>query len=551
MQASPARLIEYFNGEKQNIIPLFQRPYTWELKDWKILWDDILVQYDLDSATHFMGAIVSLPARTVPVGVSKYLIIDGQQRLSTVSILLCALRDSLDGLNSSRIQEVYLTNRFRGPEDQLKLLPTQADREPYNQLVLGQPSRLAKDRMSEAYWFFKDQLRNAADVDGEEITPERLLNAVEQNLQVVMINLDEIDDPYLIFESLNAKGEPLNQADLVRNYVLMRFRHSVSGGGEQERVYEKYWRPLEEKLGHAMTDFLRYDVMKSGENIRQGGIYAATKARFQNIDSREVEPLLALMLSAGDIYQRITQPETEQDYSLREQLKHLEELQIRTSYPLLLRLFEAWQRGDIDLADVRKSLELIESFAVRRTVCGVPTNSLNKLFLQWCRNFPKSGHLNWLREMMEVGNGGRRWPTDTEFAKEFASQPQYPRGVTPFVLKRIECSYDHKEPVNLANVTVEHILPQTLTSEWKEHLGSAWKADHDELLHTFGNLTITGYNPELGNRSFEEKKAGLVKTHIEMNRWILDQKRWGRAEIEERASTLLKRAQVLWAGPTG
>jgi uncharacterized protein with ParB-like and HNH nuclease domain len=550
VQASPARVIEYFNGEKQNIIPLFQRPYTWGPKDWKVLWDDVIVQYDLaDSATHFMGAIVSLPAKSVPVGVSKYLIIDGQQRLSTISVLLCALRDSLDARSSSRVQEVYLTNRFREPEDTLKLVPTQADREAYRNLVLDKPGNAGDCGISQAYWYFRNQLKQATDGDGENVVPERVLSTVEQNLQVVMINLDEVDDPYLIFESLNAKGEPLNQADLVRNYILMRFKHSISAGGEQERIYERYWRPLEMKLGGAMTDFLRTDAMKVGENVRQGGIYAATKARFRDTDVVALETLMAEVLSSGDIYQRVTNPEIEIDGDLRASLHNIEELQIRTSYPLLLRLFESQEKGELSLEDLKGCLSLLEAFAVRRAVCGVPSNSLNKLFLQWCRGFPSSNHRDWLRSAMEAGNGGRRWPTNAEFAREFRSQPQYPRGTTHFILKRIEGTFEHKEPVDLSSTTIEHIMPQAISTEWQTQLGESWRLDHDELLHTFGNLTLTGYNPELGNRVFSEKKIALSNTHIEMNRWVLDQPRWGRTEIEERASILFEKAISLWPGP--
>lgn len=551
MQASPARVIEYFNGEKQNIIPLFQRPYTWVKKDWKTLWEDVLVQYDLeDSATHFMGAIVSLPAKSVPVGVSKYLIIDGQQRLSTISILLCALRDCLDPLSSKRVQEVYLTNRYRAPEDELKLVPTQGDRDVYRNLVLGKAEEMGNCLMAEAYFFFREQLANAIDENGEKVAVARVLSTIEQNLQVVMINLDEVDDPYLIFESLNAKGEPLTQADLVRNYILMRFKHSISVGGEQARIYETYWRPLEDRLGEAITDFLRHDAMKTGNNIRQGGIYAAVKENFRDLNEQSVEVLLSQMLSSGEFYQRITQPDIEKDDAIRARLRNLEELQIRTSYPLLLRLFAAAGDGDLNREDLLGCLTLIESFAVRRAVCGVPTHGLNKLFLQWCRGFPSTDHLGWMRKALETGNGVRRWPTDIEFTKEFRFQPQYPRGATPFVLKSIEHTFEHKEPVDLANVTIEHVLPQTLSLEWEAELGKSWKIDHDELLHTFGNLTLTGYNAELGNRSFSDKKDELRNTHIEMNRWILNQSKWTRTEIEARASILLANAIMLWPGPS-
>jgi uncharacterized protein with ParB-like and HNH nuclease domain len=203
----------------------------------------LLVQYDIEenASSHFMGAIVSVPVRSVPVRVSKYMIIDGQQRLTTIALLLCVLRDMVPQNDADRIQEVYLTNRYRDPEDTLKLVPTQADRERYRSIVLDRAVRNDESLMSDSYRFFAEQLTRGYDYDGNPIDIQKVLRTLEHALQAVMINLEDSDDPYLVFESLNFKGEPLTQADLVRNYLLMRFRHSISIGGEQERIYNQYW----------------------------------------------------------------------------------------------------------------------------------------------------------------------------------------------------------------------------------------------------------------------------------------------------------------------
>lgn len=550
MEASPARVIQYFNGEKQNLIPLFQRPYTWKEENWSTLWNDVMVQYDLgDSSTHFMGAIVSMPARSVPVGVSKFLIIDGQQRLTTVSLLLCALRDSLDENSASRIQEVYLTNRFREPEDLLKFVPTQADRQVYTKIVLDRQIPSDGSLMVEAYNYFKEQLAAGKDGNGDDVSPDKILTTLEQSLQVVMINLDDSDDPYLIFESLNFKGEPLTQADLVRNYVLMRFRHSISSGGEQERIYNKYWRPLETKLGASLTEFLRHYAMKDGDNIKQGGIYAATKARLKDKEkSAAIEDEIQRMLTFGEIYERILHPHNEPSVLIRARLENIRELNVTTSYPLLLRLFDGHKSGKILESELEKCLGLIEAYVVRRAVCGVPTNALNKLFLQWSKSFPEGEHFAWLMNLMSSGGGGRRFPTDVEFAEAFKNQPQYGRGVTRFILCRFEQSFEHKEPVDLSATTIEHVLPQTLTEEWKAMLGDEPEKLHAKWLDTFGNLTLTGYNPELGNIPFSEKQTKLANTHIELNRWILEQKVWGVGEITNRVDILFEKAKSLWPG---
>ncbi|HEY5704161.1 MAG TPA: DUF262 domain-containing protein [Terrimicrobiaceae bacterium] len=410
MEASPARVIQYFNGEKQNLIPLFQRPYTWKEANWKTLWDDMMVQYDLgDNSTHFMGAIVSVPARSVPVGVSKYLIIDGQQRLTTISLLLCALRDCVDANSSARIQEVYLTNRFRDLDDTLKFVPTQADRDTYTAIALERKIPNWESLMVDAYSFFKKQISEGLDANGDPVQPVTVLNTLEHCLEVVMINLGDTDDPYLIFESLNFKGEPLTQADLVRNYLLMRFRHSIAAGGEQERIYATWWRPLEEMLGGSLTEFLRHYAMKDGENIRQGGIYAATKERLRKIeDPGGVEKEMEQMQKFGKFYASILQPALEPDLSVRQRLQNIKDLSVTTSYPLLLRLLDVRSGGAMTNVQLEECLGLIESFVVRRAVCGVPTNALNKLFLQWTKNFPNADHGKWLLGVLSAG--GSRMP---------------------------------------------------------------------------------------------------------------------------------------------
>ena len=552
MEASPAKVIQYFNGEKQNLIPLFQRPYSWKRANWQTLWDDMMVQYDLDDkSTHFMGAIVSVPARSVPVGVSKFLIIDGQQRLTTISLLLCALRDTVDKNTADRIHEVYLTNRFRDLEDTLKFVPTQADRDRYRAIVLDRQVPNDNSLMAEAYGFFRRQLVNGIDNNGDQgVDPNKVLTTIEHALQVVMINLGDEDDPYLIFESLNVKGQPLTQADLVRNYLLMRFRHSMSVGGEQERIYSQYWSPMETQLGDKLTEFLRHYAMKDGDNIYQGGIYAATKARLKGMESPElVEQEVQRMKEFAGIYARILAPTLESDLALRRRLENIKALEVTTSYPLLLRLLDARKVGSLASDELELCLRLIESFMVRRAVCAVPTNALNKLFLQWTRNFPVNQHAVWLHASMSSGSGGRRFPSDIEFSDAYKNQPQYGRSATRFILCRLEASFQHKEPVDLASTTIEHVLPQTLTEAWIAELGSDAKETHARLIGTIGNLTLTGYNAELGNLSFADKKDKLKSTHIELNRWILDQVKWREQEIGKRADLLLSKAKELWVGP--
>jgi uncharacterized protein with ParB-like and HNH nuclease domain len=552
MEASPTKVIQYFNGEKQHLIPLFQRRYTWKESNWQSLWDDLMVQYDLgESGTHFMGAIVSVPAYSVPVGVNKHLIIDGQQRLTTISLILCALRDCLDQNSAARIQEVYLTNRFRELEDTLKFVPTQADRDVYREIALDRQIPDTDSLMVKAYHFFRERLNTDIDANDNPVIPAKVLTTLEHCLQVVMINLGNDDDPYLIFESLNFKGEPLTQADLVRNYILMRFRHSISTGGEQDRVYSKYWEPLEQTLKENLTEFLRHYTMKDGDDIKQGGIYAAIRTKLKSTDTADaVEAEVKSMQRFGEFYGTILGLIPEPNKAVRDRLENIRTLKVTVSYPLLLRLFDAYQAQKISDLELDNCLGLIESYIIRRAVCAVPTNTLNKLFIQWAKNFPSTAHAKWLHDSMAAGSGGRRFPKDAEFAEAFLTHSQYKRGSTRFILCRLEKSFEHKEAVDLTTTTIEHILPQSLSPEWKNELGTNAEEIHATLIDTFGNLTLTAYNAELGNLPFADKKAKLENTHIELNRWILQKKNWRATEIETRAKYLLRKANQIWFGPT-
>lgn len=550
MDASPVQIIEYFDGKKQNLIPLFQRPYAWEKKDWQTLWDDIIVQYENDGRSrHFLGAIVSMPARAWPAGgVNKFLIIDGQQRLTTLAILLCAIRDSSEDNMGEMIQD-YLVNRHNDGADKLKLMPTQLDRDTFRALVIDRTLPVNESKVKEAYDFFKNTIAGK-DSDGNKIELKKLYGVIEQCLQVVMINLGESDDPYLIFESLNHKGKALSQADLVRNYVLMRFRHSMTSGGDQERVYERWWKPMENSLGEALEDFFRHYCIKDGEDVKKNNVYTSMKAKFTPLDSpEEVEKELEVVNRYASYYRLFIHPEEEKDPAVREHLDAIRNTGVTTCYPLFLRLYNSYRSNGISKDEFLRCLDLTESFIVRRMICNVQTNALNKLYLTWCRSYTESGTIEWLTTNQKRGIVTARWPTNSEVEQEIFNQPMYERATTQFILRMIESSYGHKELVLPDVLTIEHIMPQTLSPEWKEALGPEHLEVHKRLIDTLGNLTLTGYNSELGNLPFDKKKEKLTNTHIEMNRWVLSKEKWGSEEIAERGMELAKRIESLWPGP--
>lgn len=547
MEANPVRIIQYFDGTKQSLIPLFQRPYTWEKDKWAVLWEDIMAHYDPgEPISHFMGAVVSIPVKTVPVGVNKHLVIDGQQRLTTLAIILATLRDVVDPRTGERIDDYLINRHYDGP-DRLKLLPTHGDREIYKRLILDRALSTTPSRIKGAYEYFRQRLKE--NHDSEPIDPLRFLETIEQSLQVVMINLGDTDDPYLIFESLNAKGEPLTQADLVRNYVLMKFRHSLESGGEQDRIYQNYWRPLQDSLEGGLTDFLRHYCMKDGATVEKRTVYSAIKKLLsQMTDNTALEAELKDMARLGEYYARFIDPLKEADPEVRSRLAAFVELDVTTGYPFL-RLFDSRARQTISDDDFKKCLFLIESFVVRRAICAIPTNSLGKMFTQWSKDFREHDVVNWLGAKMAAGSGNARWPNDVAFKTAFQTSDQYGRKATRHVLTSLERAFDHKEPVDLANATIEHLMPQELSPEWSQMLGTRSVNIHETLLHTFGNLTLTGYNAELGNLPFPLKVHKLSTSHIELNRWICSQSEWNEHTMEARSGILAEAATKLWTGP--
>jgi uncharacterized protein with ParB-like and HNH nuclease domain len=548
VEANPVRIIQYFDGAKQSVIPLFQRPYTWDKEKWSVLWDDIMNHYGSDEKTsHFMGAVVSIPVKTVPVGVTKHLVIDGQQRLTTLAIILTVLRDCVDTKTADRIDD-YLVNRHYDGPDRLKLLPTQGDRDVYKLLVLDRAVSTNASRVRGAYEYFRERLKENHDFAPIDLL--LFLETIEQSLQVVMINLGDTDDPYLIFESLNAKGEPLTQADLVRNYVLMKFRQSLEPGGDQERIYEQYWNPLQQTLGLELTDFLRHYCMKDGTTVEKRTVYTAIKRLIAGkADNAGIEAELKDMKRLGEYYSRFIDASKEPDPEIRTRLAAFVELDVTTGYPLLLRLFDSRDRQTITDGDLKKCLFLIESFVVRRAICAVPTNSLGKMFLQWSKDYRETGVVTWLHGKLSAGSGNARWPTDTMFKTAFETSEQYGRKATRHVLTCLEKNFGHKEIVKLENTTIEHVMPQDLSPAWEEMLGTAAKELHESLLHTFGNLTLSAYNSELGNLPFSEKRKMLQDSHIDLNIWIAGQSEWNEQTIIGRAVMLGDTAAKLWVGP--
>lgn len=551
MDARPDSIVEFFNAERQLVVPLFQRPYEWTEKHWSVLWEDLLERYeqrtDSTNTPHFTGAIVTAPAKSVPVGVSKFLVIDGQQRLTTVSTILCALRSLFpeDSVPSKRITRL-LINDLGEDIDKFKLLPTQLDR-PAWRALLEEPDKPGVSQFHRAMGFFRKRLQEP-DLAGNPIDLGIMLEILRTKLHVVSITLAESDDPYLIFESLNAKGAQLTQADLIRNYVLLRLRTQ-----EQEKLYNKYWLPMQNRLGDSLTEFMRVYLMQAGSDVVRGEIYYSLKRRMSSVPDEAVTAEIEHIESASAHYAKFLNPELERNGRLKARLIALLRWEAATSHPLLLSCYTKFGAGLITDDELDEVLQIIESFIIRRAICNVPTNQLKKIFLSLTKEVIGPGTSAALAKNLSGGHVGRRWPTDEEFRKAWDTYPLYANlERCRVVLESLENAHPHKEPASLENATVEHIMPQTLTVEWEQELGGNDVAvTHARLLDTVGNLTLSAYNSELSNSSFAEKKKVYAKSNYALNRYFDDLSKWDEKAILARTAYLAEMTIKRWPRSAG
>lgn len=546
MKAKDTQIRIFLEGTKQFKVPLFQRTYSWKRRNIQKLWEDLQDTKNGDESAHFFGSFVTMPIPSPAAGVSKYTIIDGQQRLVTIFILLAALRNRIMEIQPEyekrhEINELYLINKFH-PEDKYKVVPTQADRDIFFTILDGvNPSVDNNHLIIETYKFFIDRL-SAINAVNELVT---LKNTILSKFSVVDILLENVDDPYLIFESLNATGIPLTQADLVRNYLFMRLNPNI-----QQNVYDDIWFPMQQKLQGNLENFVRHYLSMDGKIPNFNKIYATFKeAADKKAKSQEdVTNLMKGLLQFSDYYYNFLTPENEKEQNLSIYFEKLNKLEVTTSYPLLLRLYEKYTNEKISVDDFSECLHAIETFVVRRAVCGIPTNVLNKYFPTIYNSLDQMNIAHSLKDKLRSETGARRMPDDDEFKQRLKERRLYRDKILRYLLKEIE-KYDNKEVVNFEGLQIEHIMPQKLSDEWKRELGDNWELIHKKYLDTLGNLTLTGYNQEYYTKSFKEKRdmeKGFADSGLQLNRDLANLDRWSENEIKDRAETLAEKALKIW-----
>ena len=540
MQAKETKLQDIIEGTKQYVIPLFQRTYSWTTKEWEVLWKDLIELCEMENPrTHFIGSIVNMPTVSVPEGVAKYLLIDGQQRLTTIFILLTLLRNKARENHNVRfadeINNTLLVNQYKDGIDHYKLIPTQVDRVTYQNLINGHPNE-KENQITRAYTFFEKKFRQV------ELEPEKLKKVITSYFSVVSIVLDADDNPYLVFESLNAKGRPLTQADLIRNFFFMRINVD-----SQDDVYKSYWLPMQTALNEDLTEFIRHYLMKDGNIIKQGDVYYALK---DSVSTTNAIDYLKNLKEYSIYYHRFKYPEFEQEPELQRMFRRLNRIEVTTAYPLLLNFYSNYSEGKIDKNGFVTILKTLENYLIRRFVCNIATNQLNKIF-PTVYPLIQSKYSESIIDGFKTILQSKGYPKDNEFFLRFRETKFYGGGdrvvKTKLILETIESSFNHKEAASFENLTVEHVMPQTLSEWWQSHLGEEWDETHELYLHTIGNLTLTAYNTELSNDDFPIKKQTLNESHLEINKYFADIPSWTRSEIENRAESLAKKALDIWS----
>lgn len=554
MIATQAKFLEFLDKAKHFVIPIYQRSYSWTEKQCGQLWDDILRAGSNDQVNaHFIGSIVYVEKGLYAVtGNSPLLVIDGQQRLTTVMLLIEAIsrqlgnEELMDRFSAEKLRNYYLVNHLEKGEGKYKLILSQTDKT--SLIAILDNHDLPNDfsiRIRENFDFFVNKL--------SEIKDMAIVCKGLAKLVIVDISLDrEQDNPQLIFESLNSMGLELNQADLIRNFVLMRLEPEL-----QTRLYSQYWRPMEIQFGQEayseyFDSFMRhYLTLKTGDIPREKDVYEAFKT-YANSSGISIEELVTDIKKFAGYYCAMALG-AENDEDLKTVFQDIRELKVDVASPFLLETYKDYNSSDLSKKDLLNVLRLVESYVFRRAVCGIPTNSMNKTFANFIKNINKKSYLESILAHFLLLPSYRRFPDDDEFKRELQQKDLYNFRSRSYWLRRLE-NNDRKERVSVDEFTIEHIMPQNenLSSQWKEELGLDWERIQKTYLHTLGNLTLTGYNSEYSDKPFKDKRdmeGGFKESPIRLNKDIAIMDRWNEDSIKKRGEVLSTQAISVWVVP--
>lgn len=559
MKAEAIKLLDFITKtqDTQFVIPVYQRIYSWDIKQCLQLWEDILkIGQSEKIEGHFIGSIVFVANDIYQVGHNELLVIDGQQRLTTITLILVALRNILQDkqeilgkFSAIKIDNRYLINRDEENERKYKLILSENDKDTLLALIdkdRREPNK-PSSRIKENFAFFEKVVLENKD------KLEQICKGLEK-LMIVSISLERSkDNPQLIFESMNSTGKNLTQTDLIRNYILMGLESK-----EQNRLYEKYWRAMElafpqDKLETYFNAFVRhYLTLKTQEIPNISRVYESFKM-YQQENTIDIESLLQDLQKYCDYFCYIAFRK-ETDEGLKRAFESFLELESDTPYPLLLQLYDDYASKILSKQDFICIMALIESYIFRRSVCEIPTNSLNKTFASFSKNIKKESYLESTQAQFVLLKSYMRFPSDNEFKESIIRKDFYHFAKKIYYFQKLE-NFERKEKVSTNEYTIEHIMPQNenLSLAWQKDLGYNYKEVHEKYLHTIGNLTLTGYNSEYGDKPFKEKrdmKGGFKESPLRLNENLRNLESWNESEILKRANALADLSLKIWITPS-
>lgn len=559
MKGSELRLIEYMEGSKKRfIIPVYQRNYDWKIENCKQLYDDLIQVIKNNSKTHFFGSIVSVYE---PSGRNtEFLIIDGQQRLTTMSLLFLALYNLLeekiiiseDESLKDQIYEDFLVDKYQPQEKRMKLKPIKNDQKAFSKLFNSKDDYIKDSNLTINYSYFYERIQK------QEITIDELFDAICR-LEIINITLNNEDNPQLIFESLNSTGLDLSEGDKIRNYILMGLPKQ-----KQDEYYEKYWNCIEKCTKYDVSSFIRdYLSVKQLVIPSQKKVYINFKKYVEDSSLKIIE-ILEDLLSYAKRY-NILLCEKTSSKELNSCINRLNRLETTVTRPFFLEVLRLYDENQINLNEVAEAFSITESYLFRRTICDLPTNALNKIFLLLNREIMRydgtdSNYIEKLKFALLSKKDRARFPNDDDFSLMFTEKPIYQMNSKNkiYILERLE-NFGTLEDKDIyrhydeGEYSIEHILPQHLTPAWIKELGDSYEEIHDTWLHRIANLTLTAYNSKYSNSTFVEKKTmknGFEDSGIRLNTYVSKKDKWTLAELRDRNDYLLKRALNIWAFPS-
>lgn len=548
MRATETKLSEFLSKPGvQYSIPIYQRTYSWKNEQCKQLWEDIIhAGCNKNIADHFIGPIVYIKESTFQVStLTELLVIDGQQRLTTTMLILEALARKLhdsemEGFSADMIRNLYLSNQYQKGEGRYKLLLSKTDKESLKAVVEQKENDNSQSlHIDQNFAWFSEKMKDL-DSDGLAALCKGL-----NKLTIVDIALDREDKPQRIFESMNSTGLGLSQADLIRNFVLMDL-----GTEQQNQLYEDHWRQMEMDFGQDdyeryFDEFMRdYLILKTKKIPNKDKVYK----EFKEYAKDKCVPTLVADVHKFAKYYCYMALDKEQNKILKKAFNDLRELELNVAYPLLLQLYHNYSNGSLSATDFEETVRMIESYAFRRAVCHLPPNSHNKIILATLNTYAKDGSLAAVKEYLLGLRESQRFPGDEEFRRNF---PDFRPRNHKYWLYRLE-NNDRKERITDSEYTTEHIMPQKLTKEWESSLGAEHKTIHDTHLNSPGNITLTGYNPKYGNRSFAYKRdteGGFKQSPLKLNKDLGIAKEWNKEAIHKRALRLANMVIKVWPFP--